>query len=114
MQPRSIIRCRIAYADRFKIPFSLMNPAVLSPQVEGAVNIDTALLASARAETPSPLPVKPCCLVLQVEGAVNIAAIACGGFHNLALVADGSVLSWGTNDYGQVGRREAGLQGSRV
>lgn len=40
--------------------------------------------------------------LLQVEGAVNIAAIACGGFHNLALVADGSVLSWGTNDYGQV------------
>lgn len=39
-----------------------------------------------------------------MEGAVNIAAIACGGFHNLALVADGSVLSWGTNDYGQVRR----------
>jgi hypothetical protein len=39
----------------------------------------------------------------QVEGAVNIAAIACGAFHNLALVADGSVLSWGTNDYGQLG-----------
>lgn len=39
----------------------------------------------------------------QVDGAVNIAAIACGGFHNLALVADGSVLSWGTNDHGQVG-----------
>jgi alpha-tubulin suppressor-like RCC1 family protein len=46
----------------------------------------------------------PClaALFLQVEGAVNIAAIACGGFHNLALVSDGSVLSWGTNDYGQV------------
>lgn len=40
---------------------------------------------------------------MQVEGAVNIAAIACGAFHNLALVADGSVLSWGTNDYGQLG-----------
>lgn len=42
------------------------------------------------------------CGVCQVDGAVNIAAIACGAFHNLALVADGSVLSWGTNDYGQV------------
>jgi hypothetical protein len=39
----------------------------------------------------------------QVPGAVNIAAIACGGFHNLALAADGRVISWGTNDYGQVG-----------
>jgi hypothetical protein len=42
-------------------------------------------------------------LLLQVPGAVNIAAIACGAFHNMALVADGRVLAWGTNDYGQLG-----------
>jgi alpha-tubulin suppressor-like RCC1 family protein len=40
---------------------------------------------------------------LQVPGAVNIASIACGAFHNMALVADGRVLAWGTNDYGQLG-----------
>jgi alpha-tubulin suppressor-like RCC1 family protein len=40
---------------------------------------------------------------MQVPGAVNIASIACGAFHNMALVADGRVLAWGTNDYGQLG-----------
>jgi alpha-tubulin suppressor-like RCC1 family protein len=34
---------------------------------------------------------------------VNIAAIACGAFHNMALGADGRLLTWGTNDYGQLG-----------
>lgn len=48
------------------------------------------------------VPVRLTICAKQVPGAVNIAAIACGAFHNLALVADGSVLSWGTNDYGQV------------
>jgi alpha-tubulin suppressor-like RCC1 family protein len=40
---------------------------------------------------------------MQVPGAVNIAAIACGAFHNMALGADGRLLTWGTNDYGQLG-----------
>lgn len=49
-------------------------------------------------------PLCPACVLLpQVPGAVNIAAIACGAFHNMALVADGRVLTWGTNDYGQLG-----------
>jgi alpha-tubulin suppressor-like RCC1 family protein len=39
----------------------------------------------------------------QVPGAADVAAIACGGFHNLALAADGRVIAWGTNDYGQLG-----------
>jgi alpha-tubulin suppressor-like RCC1 family protein len=39
----------------------------------------------------------------QVEGAVDIAAIAAGGFHNMALNRAGEVLTWGTNDYGQLG-----------
>jgi alpha-tubulin suppressor-like RCC1 family protein len=30
-------------------------------------------------------------------------AIAGGGYHNLALLADGSVLAWGRNDYSQLG-----------
>jgi alpha-tubulin suppressor-like RCC1 family protein len=42
-------------------------------------------------------------ICLQVPGAVNIAAIACGAFHNMALGADGRLLAWGTNDYGQLG-----------
>lgn len=41
--------------------------------------------------------------VCQVEGAVDIAAIAAGGFHNMALSRAGEVLTWGTNDYGQLG-----------
>lgn len=40
---------------------------------------------------------------MQVPGAVNIAAIACGAFHNMALARDGCLLAWGTNDYGQLG-----------
>ncbi|WIA13861.1 hypothetical protein OEZ85_002434 [Tetradesmus obliquus] len=39
----------------------------------------------------------------KVPGAVNIAAIACGAFHNMALARDGCLLAWGTNDYGQLG-----------
>lgn len=39
----------------------------------------------------------------QVPGAQNIAAIASGAFHNMALNDAGEVFTWGTNDYGQLG-----------
>eukprot|EP00884_Botryococcus_braunii_P004691 jgi/Botrbrau1/14222/Bobra.0254s0011.1 len=39
----------------------------------------------------------------QVIGAHHVAKIACGAFHNLALTWEGEVLSWGINDYGQLG-----------
>lgn len=34
----------------------------------------------------------------------SILQVACGGLHNLALRADGTVLSWGCNDDGALGR----------
>ncbi|WP_343124948.1 hypothetical protein [Verrucomicrobium spinosum] len=34
----------------------------------------------------------------------NIAAIGCGQLHSLAVGADGSVWSWGSNSTGQLGR----------
>lgn len=33
-------------------------------------------------------------------------AVAAGSHHSLALTADGSVLSWGSNSHGQLGRKE--------
>lgn len=39
----------------------------------------------------------------KVAGAANVLAIAAGEDHNLALKADGTVLAWGSNDYGQLG-----------
>ncbi len=43
--------------------------------------------------------------VVDATGAAiqNVTAIAAGGSHNLALLADGSVLSWGYNGLGQLG-----------
>jgi hypothetical protein len=50
------------------------------------------------------MPTHACLLCCrQVQGAVDIAAIAAGGFHNMALNRAGEVLTWGTNDYGQLG-----------
>ena len=37
----------------------------------------------------------------QPQGVNTAVAIAAGGFHNLALKADGSVVAWGYNGYGQ-------------
>src|SRR6516162_4518037 len=31
----------------------------------------------------------------------NFTAVAAGGFHGVALLADGSVVAWGDNTYGQ-------------
>jgi hypothetical protein len=38
-----------------------------------------------------------------VSGLASVAAIAAGGRHNLALLADGSVRAWGSNANGQLG-----------
>ena len=31
----------------------------------------------------------------------GVVAVASGGYHNLALLADGTVVAWGNNNYGQ-------------
>ncbi len=38
-----------------------------------------------------------------VSGASNIVAVAGGWFHSLALKADGTVLAWGSDTYGELG-----------
>jgi alpha-tubulin suppressor-like RCC1 family protein len=41
---------------------------------------------------------------VQVKGLNNVAAIAAGGYHyTIALKKDGTVWTWGNNDYGQLG-----------
>lgn len=40
---------------------------------------------------------------MQVSGLSNIIAIAAGGYHSLALRADGTVWAWGANALGQLG-----------
>ncbi|HTZ87540.1 MAG TPA: hypothetical protein VMB05_12805 [Solirubrobacteraceae bacterium] len=38
-----------------------------------------------------------------VEGLSNVAAIAAGGDHSLALLKDGTVMAWGNNESGELG-----------
>jgi alpha-tubulin suppressor-like RCC1 family protein len=40
---------------------------------------------------------------VQVVGLKFVTAISAGGLHSLALLVDGSVVSWGDNEYGQLG-----------
>ncbi len=40
---------------------------------------------------------------VQVSGLTDVAAIAGGEYHSLALKSDGTVWAWGGNDYGQLG-----------
>lgn len=37
-----------------------------------------------------------------------VRAVACGDHHTLALLADGTVLAWGSNDFGALGRGASG------
>jgi hypothetical protein len=37
----------------------------------------------------------------------TIIAVAAGGYHSVALASDGSVYTWGYNDYGQLGNNSA-------
>jgi alpha-tubulin suppressor-like RCC1 family protein len=39
----------------------------------------------------------------RVPGLTNVVAIAAGGLHSLALLADGTVMSWGFDEFGEVG-----------
>ena len=39
----------------------------------------------------------------------GVSAVAGGLFHSLALKSDGSLLAWGSNDYGQLGNGSAGV-----
>ena len=60
-------------------------------------------------ETGYGYPITPCALPRRggCEGGLsNIAAVAAGSYHALALTRDGQLLSWGDNQYGQVGDDE--------
>jgi alpha-tubulin suppressor-like RCC1 family protein len=48
----------------------------------------------------------------RAAGLSGIATVVAGGHHSLALRTDGTVVSWGWNDSGQLGG--AGLQGVRA
>ncbi|HET6993970.1 MAG TPA: hypothetical protein VFI06_03260 [Chitinophagaceae bacterium] len=40
---------------------------------------------------------------VEVSGLTNIATVAAGGYHSLALAVNGNVWAWGKNDQGQLG-----------
>lgn len=63
--------------------------------------------AGAATDTPSKLPV-----AVTASGALagkSVAAIAAGGKTSYALCADGTVVSWGDNQYGQLGNGSSGF-----
>jgi hypothetical protein len=47
---------------------------------------------------------------VQVSGMTGVAAVAAGSRHSLALRSDGTVWSWGYNDYGQLGNGTTSVQ----
>ncbi len=55
---------------------------------------------TASASKPTPVP---------VSNANNIVAIAAGSIHSLALKSDGTLLSWGGNNRGQIGNGTTGF-----
>jgi alpha-tubulin suppressor-like RCC1 family protein len=48
-----------------------------------------------------------------VKGLRNVVAIAAGGYHSLALLHGGTVMSWGFNKRGQLGNASTGTNGDR-
>src|ERR1035437_3369339 len=54
---------------------------------------------SINASSPTPIPVS------ELSG---VTAVAAGGAHSLALRTDGTVASWGEDEYGQLGNGGAG------
>ncbi|MFL6335175.1 MAG: S8 family serine peptidase [Pyrinomonadaceae bacterium] len=40
---------------------------------------------------------------VQIAGLSNVTTVAAGGYHAVALKADGTLVSWGNNQYGQLG-----------
>ena len=49
---------------------------------------------------------------VSVSGASNIVAVAVGGYHSLALKTDGTLLSWGSDNLGQLGDSSANINKS--
>lgn len=71
-------------------------------QVGVGVNPDDTLLRN------QPKPVSPCLPDSSTWGGhVIVMAVCAGGLHTLALTADARALAWGSNAYGQCGRRYA-------
>jgi len=50
----------------------------------------------------------------QVAGISNAVAVAAGNYHNLVLLADGTVIAWGANTSGQLGNGDIKLSRSPV
>jgi alpha-tubulin suppressor-like RCC1 family protein len=40
---------------------------------------------------------------IQIQGLTDVQDIAAGGYHSVALMADGTVKAWGSNEFGQLG-----------
>lgn len=51
---------------------------------------------------------------LQIAGLSNVRAIAGGGWHGMALLADGTVKTWGNNSSGELGNGTVGGMSSSV
>jgi alpha-tubulin suppressor-like RCC1 family protein len=49
---------------------------------------------------------------VQVSGLTNVASVAAGEYHSLAVKNDGTVWTWGNNGFGQLGNGTAGTTGS--
>ncbi|MES2605728.1 MAG: hypothetical protein V4603_12380, partial [Pseudomonadota bacterium] len=56
---------------------------------------------SMTSRTVAPVP-------MQVAGLTNVRAIGVGFSHRIAILADGSVYTWGMNDVGQLGNGQSG------
>lgn len=53
-------------------------------------------------------------IVLEALATTKVSAVAAGDNHTLALLADGSVVAWGDNDFGQLGRESSSRSPKKV